>query len=202
MPSLPDAWLATPRKFPLRDRLIFLRIVRPDWLETDDLRFFFENHRRVLTHGRLVLAAVIQANRTLYEPSGPDAPGEIVYDFSGGMEPGDLLQQALEVYRQHFGVLFPLSLIVGLIQAMLLLGLGSDDPTKLSSGDAVATEDHEDVLPALVRPSSMAARMAFTAGPRPVKIASPIRKWPMLSSMICRIPEMVRAVSKFRPWPA
>lgn len=55
------------------------------------------------------------------------------------IEPGDLLQQALEVYRQHFGVLFPLSLIVGLIQAMLLLGLGSDDPTKVSSGDAVAT---------------------------------------------------------------
>ena len=94
MPSLPDAWLATPRKFPLRDRIIFLRVVRPDWLETDDLRYFFENHRRVLTHGRLVLAAVIQANRTLYEPRGPDAPGEIVYDFTGGMEPDDLLKLA------------------------------------------------------------------------------------------------------------
>lgn len=55
------------------------------------------------------------------------------------VEPVALLQQALEVYRQHFGVLFPLALIVGLIQAMLLLGLGSDDPTKLSSGDLLAT---------------------------------------------------------------
>ena len=78
MPSLPDAWLATPRKFPLRDRIIFLRIVRPEWAESDDLRYFFENHRRVLTHGRLVLAAVIQANPSLYEPRGPDAPGELL----------------------------------------------------------------------------------------------------------------------------
>lgn len=94
MPSLPDAWLATPRKFPLRDRLIFLRIVRPDWAEEDELQHFFENYRHVLTHGRLVLAAVIQANRTLYESQGPDAPGEIVYDFEGGMPERELLDLA------------------------------------------------------------------------------------------------------------
>ncbi|MCW1924856.1 hypothetical protein OKA05_20000 [Luteolibacter arcticus] len=97
MSSLPEAWLATPRKFPLRDRLIFLRVVRPDWMESDDLAYFFENHRRVLTHGRLVLAAVIQANRTLYDPQGPDAPGEIVYDFAGEMGPVELLELALRL---------------------------------------------------------------------------------------------------------
>jgi hypothetical protein len=102
VPSLPDAWLATPRKFPLRDRLIFLRIVRPDWAESDDLRYFFENHRRVLTHGRLVLAAVIQANPSLYDLHGPDAPGEVVYDFAGSMTEDELLQLAgrLETLRR------------------------------------------------------------------------------------------------------
>lgn len=99
MPALPDAWLATPRKFPLRDRLCSLRVARPDWAETDELGFFFENHRRVLTHGRLVLAAVIQANPSLYEADGPDAPGEIVYDFAGGMTADELLQLAERLER-------------------------------------------------------------------------------------------------------
>lgn len=35
-----------------------------------------------------------------------------------------MLQQALEVYRQHFGVLFPLSLICGLIQAIVAQAFG------------------------------------------------------------------------------
>lgn len=66
----------------------------------------------------------------------------------GSVEPAGLLQEALEIYRQHFGVLFPLALIVGLIQAMLLLGLGSDDPTKMTSGDLIATT--LSLLPTLV----------------------------------------------------
>ncbi|MFA4928962.1 MAG: hypothetical protein WC558_10620 [Patulibacter sp.] len=57
----------------------------------------------------------------------------------GTVEPFGLLQNALEVYRKHFGVLFPVSLIVGLIQGILLLGLGSDDPTKLTTGDMIAS---------------------------------------------------------------
>lgn len=56
----------------------------------------------------------------------------------GTVEPFGLLQEALEVYRKHFGVLFPLALIVGLIQAMLVLGFGSDDPTQMSTGQLVA----------------------------------------------------------------
>jgi hypothetical protein len=64
------------------------------------------------------------------------------------VEPIGLLQKALEVYREHFGTLFPLALIVGLIQAMLLLGLGSDDPTQMTGGDAIATT--LSLLPTLV----------------------------------------------------
>src|SRR6478735_8764877 len=43
------------------------------------------------------------------------------------------------------------------------------------------SDDHE---PACARPSSMAMRMAFTVSSRPRKIASPMRKCPILSSTI------------------
>lgn len=57
----------------------------------------------------------------------------------GTVAPFGLFQEALEVYRKHFGVLFPLALIVGLVQAMIVLGFGGDDVTKLSTGQAIAT---------------------------------------------------------------
>jgi len=43
------------------------------------------------------------------------------------------------------------------------------------------------------RPSSIAARIVLTVSARPTNIASPIRKWPMLSSTICGSPAMTRA---------
>ena len=45
------------------------------------------------------------------------------------------------------------------------------------------------------RPSSIAARIDFTVSARPTKIASPIRKWPMLSSTTCGRPAITRADS-------
>lgn len=66
----------------------------------------------------------------------------------GTVAPFGLLQEALEVYRKHFGVLFPLALIVGLVQAMIVLAFGSDDITKMSTGQTVATLVA--LLPALV----------------------------------------------------
>ena len=42
------------------------------------------------------------------------------------------------------------------------------------------------------RPSSIAARIVLTVSARPTNIASPIRKWPMLSSTICGSPAMMR----------
>src|SRR5271166_312401 len=48
---------------------------------------------------------------------------------------------------------------------------------------------------ATARPASIAARMHFTLSARPTKIASPIRKWPMLSSTICGRAAITRAES-------
>lgn len=66
----------------------------------------------------------------------------------GTVEPFGLLQGALAIYREHFSVLFPMALIVGLVQAMIVLAFGSDDVTKMSSGQAIATMVA--LLPALV----------------------------------------------------
>ena len=54
----------------------------------------------------------------------------------------------------------------------------------------------------LARPRSIAARIRRTASARPTKIASPIRKWPMLSSTISGSAAIRSAVMKSRPWPA
>ena len=55
---------------------------------------------------------------------------------------------------------------------------------------------------ALARPRSMAVRIVFTASARPENTASPIRKWPMLSSTISGSAAIASAVAKSRPWPA
>src|SRR5208282_2830437 len=88
-----------------------------------------------------------------------------------------------------------------------LLGLGE------AAGDEALSESRERPLDALdvtevaadpddhrrpsaaARPSSIAARMVFMVSASPTKIASPTRKWPMLSSTICGKAAMRRAVS-------
>src|SRR4051812_21057781 len=52
------------------------------------------------------------------------------------------------------------------------------------------------------RASSISSRIRRTLASRPVKIASPTRKWPMLSSTICGIAAMGTTLSKVRPCPA
>ncbi len=54
------------------------------------------------------------------------------------VDPAGLLQDALAIYREHFGVLFPLALIVGLVQAILGLALGEPDAEGVSTGAMVA----------------------------------------------------------------
>src|ERR1700675_1267537 len=58
---------------------------------------------------------------------------------------------------------------------------------------AADADDHRRAPEA--RPSSIAARIARTVSASPTKIASPTRKWPILSSTISSRPEIVRAVS-------
>ena len=45
-------------------------------------------------------------------------------------------------------------------------------------------------------------RIRETAAGSPMKTASPMRKWPMLSSRICGMAAIGETVSKVSPWPA
>jgi hypothetical protein len=55
------------------------------------------------------------------------------------VDPFGLLQSALEVYREHFAVLFPLALIVGLIQAILTQAFGAPTADEPSTAALVGT---------------------------------------------------------------
>src|SRR6185295_12545981 len=52
------------------------------------------------------------------------------------------------------------------------------------------------------RAPSIAARIRRTLVSRPVKIASPTRKWPMFNSASCGMAAIGATLSKVRPWPA
>lgn len=56
-------------------------MTRPYWAEEDDLSALFDRDQHLLEHGRIVWAALIQANSLLFEPQyRGGAPGEVLYD--------------------------------------------------------------------------------------------------------------------------
>ena len=64
-----------------------------------------------------------------------------------------------------------------------------------ASDVAEIAADAYDHRSAAARPSSIAERIALTVAASPTKIASPIRKWPILSSTISGRAEIARAVA-------
>jgi hypothetical protein len=62
----------------------------PDWVINDDIARFFDQHDYVLETGKVVWAALIQANKTLFEIGDQNHGGEIVYDPEGRMPFADL----------------------------------------------------------------------------------------------------------------
>jgi hypothetical protein len=95
---LPPAMLPTPRKFPFLDRFTYLKIEQPDWTKKGNLVRFFQNYPRSLTHGKLVLAAVVMANNNLFKPGPNDHAALTVYDLDGQMKPEELIQLAHGIY--------------------------------------------------------------------------------------------------------
>ena len=65
----------------------------------------------------------------------------------------------------------------------------------LDVAEVAADPDDHRRRSADARPSAIAKRIAFTVSASPTKIASPTRKWPMLSSTICGSAAIRRAVS-------
>ena len=69
----------------------YLHTTMPDWAINDDISRFFDQHDRVLQTGKIVWAALIQANKALLETGDRNHGGEIVYDPDGRMPFVDLL---------------------------------------------------------------------------------------------------------------
>lgn len=69
----------------------YFHTAMPEWAIDDDIVNFFEQHDRVLQTGKIVWAALIQANNYLFEMGDRNHGGEIVYDPEGRMPFTDLL---------------------------------------------------------------------------------------------------------------
>lgn len=73
-----------PRRFPLWDRLTYLRVGRPAWLKQnsdDRLENLFRNLSKLKRDGKVVWAHIIQANGLLFSPGQDDCPAEVVYSL-------------------------------------------------------------------------------------------------------------------------
>jgi hypothetical protein len=82
-----------PRQFRFWDRVTYLRLPRPTWLErTDKLIAIYDRKRELYVEGEVVWGVVIQANRLLNSAGGKNHPGELVYPLSTGsaVRPNDL----------------------------------------------------------------------------------------------------------------
>lgn len=90
---------ATPRKFPIIDRFTYLKIEQSEWPKKDEMIRFFRHYRKSLTHGRLVLAAIVQANSNLFKPGPNNHPALIAYDLEGQAKPEDPVQLARRIYH-------------------------------------------------------------------------------------------------------
>lgn len=75
------------------------RLVRPWWGNGNKISRLLDQADHLLDAGRLVWGAVVQANKTLYEPDFQmGACGDVVYDPSGRLPPEDLVAVAKQIF--------------------------------------------------------------------------------------------------------
>ncbi|MFI8341868.1 hypothetical protein ACIF8W_17610 [Streptomyces sp. NPDC085639] len=92
-----------PRRFSWFDKFRYLRIPRSDWVEREDpLAEILEAQDVLLTEGRLVWGAIVQANNDLFARGWHDLPAAVIYSpdtavFGGS--PDLLLDIARKLYR-------------------------------------------------------------------------------------------------------
>lgn len=77
----------------------YLQVVPPDWLQQDILYKQILAMPMLLRHGRVVWAAVVQANSLMFQPREENCPGEIVYDPTGTTSLSTLLEMAQKLYQ-------------------------------------------------------------------------------------------------------
>ncbi|MFY9260899.1 MAG: tetratricopeptide repeat protein [Gallionella sp.] len=77
-----------------------IKMLKPNWIEGDDLRYLFAQEADLLASGRVVWGALIQANNRLFEPAYIlGAPGEVLYDPEGRMSPQGLMDVGSSMLR-------------------------------------------------------------------------------------------------------
>jgi hypothetical protein len=103
LPPLPPQHLGTRLQAePVRGRLgeeLPVTMERPGWVARDKLKFLFDSEEAMLRGGRVVWAALVQAEPKLSLPAATHggAPGELVYDPLGRAPPPDLAAVARAV---------------------------------------------------------------------------------------------------------
>lgn len=77
----------------------YLQIVPPDWLQNSTLMGQIDELATLYNHGRVVWAAIVQANRFLFSDDNAQSyPAEIVYDPTGQTSLDDLLSVSSKLY--------------------------------------------------------------------------------------------------------
>ena len=70
----------------------YLQTVIPEWMKTDDLFSQISAMPKLYREGKVVWAAVVQANNLLFSPdNGASAPAEVVFDPTGQTSPEQLI---------------------------------------------------------------------------------------------------------------
>lgn len=92
-----------PRKLSFWNRLTYLYLPKPDWLERDPadlLNTIFKNARKVFSEGVVVWGHIIQVNALMFEEGIHNCPGEVVYSLedSLGTDPNTLERIAHKLF--------------------------------------------------------------------------------------------------------
>lgn len=77
----------------------YLQVIAPHWLHHDLLYQQILAMPMLYRHGRVVWAALVQANSLMFQSRPENCPGEVVYDPSGKTELTTLLEMAQKLYR-------------------------------------------------------------------------------------------------------
>lgn len=92
-----------PRRFSWFDKVRYLRIPRSDWVEREDpLAEILKAQDVLLSEGRLVWGAIVQANNALFARGWDDLPAAVIYSPDTAVfddSPDLLLDIAQELYR-------------------------------------------------------------------------------------------------------
>jgi hypothetical protein len=81
------------------DDQLYLKTDMPSWAKTDDISRFFYQQDNLIRSGKIVWAALIQANSSLLQQGHNNSGGEIIYDPDGRMPVEDIHRVAQHIFK-------------------------------------------------------------------------------------------------------